>query len=189
MLNYLYVDLLSQRIFRVTFYDHRFVQPVLDGVLGMVSGANLGMSESNLSWSKYKGIYNSGEAPSILEQSRLDTLAVRCEALEMLYKIIYLLRKPYAEVSPLETEIFQLKLREAKALLAGGAETEYLSDYARINEMDIQQAAQKMVFLEKDRLALLRQSELLKLEWERNFIRSENPKQQLDQFRTTVYLG
>ena len=191
MTHYIYIDLTSQRIFRVSAFDHRYVPAVLDGVLGMVSVAMPELFSPNACWSKYKGVFVSDREVSEQDQSRIAILNTRCEALELLYKTIYLLRKPYSEVLPLEQEIFKLRLEESKKVFNGETVDQdgYLGIYAQALAIGLKEAAQLTQFLEKDRHELLKHTEKLKLEWERKFLTSENPSQDLLLFKTSVYLG
>ena len=191
MTHFIYVDLTSQRIFRVSAFDHRYVPVVLDGVLGMVSVAMPELFNPNACWSKYKGVFISESEVASQDKPRLDILNTRCESLELLYKTIYLLRKPYAELLPLDQEIFNQRIQESRKLLNGEllATDSYLSIYANSMSVSLNEAAQLTLFLEKDRNELLKHTEKLKLEWEKKFLTTENPAEELLRFKTSVYLG
>lgn len=191
MLKYIYVDLTTQRIFRISQYDHRYVPAILDGVLGMVSIDSPQLHDKSASWSKYKGVFISPSVISSEDKIRLEVLNARCEGLELLYRTIYLLRKPYAEALPLDSEIMNAKIQEAQKLISGQSldANSYLESYAKALSMPIHEAAQLVLFLERDRHALLKQTENLKLEWENIFTKSEDPIQGVALFKTSVYLG
>ena len=190
MLLYIYVDVLTQRIFRKVPYDHRFIPAVLDGVVGMVF-PEVQLREDNLCWSKFKTIFTAPTAPDDRTQARLSLLSERCEVLEYLYRTLYLLRRSYFEAIPLDEVIFQKRITEAQKYLSGEAlETEgFLSQFAREKEMTLQEAAQLILFAEIDRDALLKVSEGLRLKWEKVFRFSENPMADFQKFKMQTYIG
>lgn len=190
-LRYVYVDLKTQRIFRNTFFDHRFIPGVLEGVYGMVAPYSEIFESAGLSWSKYKGIHASDSTLDSVDQRRLKVLNDRCEALEFLYRTIYLLRRQLGSFLPYDEVIFNLRLKESLNYLQTqkSEDKNFLQDFANAKDLSLQEAAQMVCFLDSDRKEILRQSEALKLKWEKVFLETEEPVVEVENFKSTVYLG
>lgn len=191
MLHFIYVDTLTQRIFRAVPYDHRFVPAVLDGVLGMVMPMPEISKDKSLCWSRFRGVFRAETEVTPADGVRLDTLSDRCESLESLYKTIYLLRKHVTGQLPYDDLIFQERLREAHLFEKSGQVCSggYLSDFCEEKSIEFSTGAKMMFLKEQDQFYSLKQSEKIRLQWERRFLVAENPKEEFEKFKNEIYLG